>query len=416
MGESVKEVVFTEQFYYPESWGGAQLPRDVTTFLARCKTRVEVICGSDRYTPVDDTAEQDPRAAGVVIRRIPRLLGGSARYCRALKQLWFYLACVPLLLFRRSPALFVTQTNPPLVVPIVALAALVHRRPLVIIAQDIYPEVLFAHGMANRNGIPGRFLAAIFRWAYRRATKVVALGGVMAERLISKGVRQHRIAIISNWATGDLSVNRGEADDLRREWGLGGLFVVLYSGNVGIAHDVETPIAALRILLTHSEDIRLVVIGQGSRLADAKRAASRAGVSHAMQWHSWVPAARLPGTLGLADVALVTLRQGFEGLVVPSKLMGYMARGIPTVYVGPYSDVEQVLNESGGGKCVRNGDAEGLCHHIRMLMSHHELAAATGAAALRYYQAHLSRDRGLHKYAAVIGAAASERRQATDAG
>jgi glycosyltransferase involved in cell wall biosynthesis len=411
VGESVKAVVFTEQFYYPEGWGGAQLPRDVTTFLARCNVRVEVICGSDKYASVDDESDGDPRSAGVVIHRIPRLLGGSTHYHKASKQIWFYLGCVPLLLFRRSPSVFVTQTNPPLVVPLVALAALVHRRPFVIIAQDIYPEVLFAHGMAARNGLWGRLLSAIFSWAYRRAAKVVALGGVMARRLASKGVHERQIAIISNWATGELSIDRSDANNLRRDWGLEGQFVILYSGNVGIAHDVETPISALRILLTHSANVRLVVIGDGSRIADAQRAARDAGVLHAVQFHALVPAARLPQTLGLAQVALVTLREGFEGLVVPSKLLGYMARGVPTVYVGPYSDVEQLLNESGGGKCVRNGDAEGLCQEILMLMVQPDRAAAMGAAALSYYHRHLSRSQGLQKYATVIGAAASGRRE-----
>jgi colanic acid biosynthesis glycosyl transferase WcaI len=409
VGGKVKAVVFTEQFYYPEGWGGAQLPRDLTIFLARCNARVEVICGSDRYASVDADGDpdEDPGAAGVVIYRIPRLLPGSIRDHKALKQLWFYLACIPLLLFRRSPELYVTQTNPPLVVPLVALAALAHRRPLVIIAQDIYPEVLFAHGMAKADGLWGRFLSMIFGWAYRRAVKVVALGEVMARRLSSKGVDERHIAVISNWATGELSIDRSEANKLRQDWHLEGHFVILYSGNVGIAHDVETPIAALRILLTHSMNIRLVVIGNGSRLADARRAAKEAGVLHAVQCHAPVPGAALPQTFGVAHVAMVTLREGFDGLVMPSKLLGYMARGLPTIYVGPYSDVEQVLNKSGGGLCVRNGDAEGLCREILTLIANPERAAAMGAAAASYYQAHLCRSRGLEKYATVIGAAAA---------
>src|SRR5256885_10913785 len=44
-------------------------------------------------------------------------------------------------------------------------------------------------------------------------------------------------------------------------------------------------------------------------------------------FHDLVPAEDLPLSMGVADLALVTLRDGFEGVVVPNKLLGYMARG-----------------------------------------------------------------------------------------
>jgi len=398
----MKSLVFTEQFYYPEGWGGAQLPRDVTSHLAQRGARVEVICGSDQYAPAEESQDDDPRRSGVIIRRIPRLLAGSIHHRKLLRQLWFYVGCLPLLCLRRSPDLFVTQTNPPLVVPLVAFAALLHRRPFLIIAQDIYPEVMFAHGMSTPRGLPGRVLTLMFCWAYRRATRVVALGQVMAQRLVKKGVPQGRVDVISNWATGDESIDRDDRNGLREEWGLTGHFVILYSGNIGVAHDVETPIAALKILLERSPEARLLFIGKGSRLADAQRAATDAGVSHAVQFRPPVPAARLPQTLGLAHVALATLRVGFEGLVVPSKVLGYMARGLPTLYVGPHSDIEQFLLASQGGMCFRNDAAEELAAGLQALMDAPGRLRLMGERAASYYQNHLSRATGLRMYADLV--------------
>lgn len=402
VGLRAARVVFTEQFYYPEGWSGAQLPRDVTVHLARRGVRVEVICGSDQYATTEADRCEDPRCAGVIIKRTPALLGGPIHRRKLLKQLVFYAAAFPLLVFRRAPDLFMTQTNPPLLVPLVALTALIRGRPFVIIAQDIYPEVMFAHGMSRPEGLLGRLLTRVFSWAYRRATNVVALGATMAQRLICKGVHPDRIEIISNWATGDEGIVRDERNELREAWGLSGKFVVLYSGNLGVAHDIDTPLAALRILLQETADVRLVFIGQGSRLADAQRAVAEGGVAHAVQFRSLVPAALLPHSLGLADVALVTLREGFEGLVVPSKLLGYMARAIPTLYVGPYGDVEQMLVESGGGSSVRNGDARGMAQFIRSWMRHPAALRQLGAAGERYYKERLAKPQGLERYATLV--------------
>jgi glycosyltransferase involved in cell wall biosynthesis len=400
---SPSTLVFAEQFYYPEGWGGAQLLRDLTTHLAASGWNVEVICGSDRYAPelAGDEAD-DPTVRGVEIRRTPRLFLGNIHRLKLLKQVAFYCCCLPLLLGRRRPSLFVAQTNPPLIVPLVALAALVHRRPFAIIAQDVYPEVLFAHGMVEAHGIAGRLLRQVFAWAYRRAARVVALGEVMRSRLIDKGADADRVVVISNWATGDVAFDRAKARELRAEWGLQDRFVILYSGNIGIAHDVETPMAALKLLLEWLPNVTLLFVGRGARLADAQRAAADAGVAHAVEFRPLVSSVRLPQTIGIANVALVTLREGFEGLVVPSKLFGYMARALPTLYIGPPSDAELILTASGGGICCRNGAAAATADAIRRLSEDPQQLRSMGAAAALYYESHLSRAIGLAKHARLI--------------
>ncbi|MGH2569256.1 MAG: glycosyltransferase, partial [Bacteroidota bacterium] len=225
-----RRLVFVEQYYYPEGWGGAQLPRDITRHLARAGFDVHVICGSDRYVSFGAQTPDDPRVDGVTIHRIPRVLGGEIHEQKLLKQVWFYVAALPLLLFRKSPDLYITQTNPPLVVPLVLLAAALHRRPAMIIAQDLYPEVVFAHGMLSRRSFLGRILQRVFRAAYSRAACVISLGAVMSERLVAKGVDRKRIHLISNWATGALDPVNDEPNPLRQEWGLCGKFVLLYAG------------------------------------------------------------------------------------------------------------------------------------------------------------------------------------------
>ena len=395
-------IVFIEQFYYPEGWGGAQLPRDVTVDLARHRMDVEVICGSDQYAAVEGDSAEDPTVSGVRIRRIPRLLGGDIHRHKLLRQLWFYACALPLLLLRRRPDLIVAQTNPPLVVPLAMLAARVHRRPGMIVAQDIYPEVMLAHGMLREDALATRVLRRVFGWAYRRARTVVSLGPVMTDRLLAKGVARGRIVEVCNWATGEETVVRGAANRLRSAWGLDGCLVLLYSGNLGIAHDVETPIRAMQQLRERLPNLRLVFVGKGSRLEQARALATELGLDDVVQFRGFVPLELLPHSLGLADAALVTLLPGFEGLVVPSKLLGYMARGVPTLYVGPDSDVARLVAQSGGGACVAAGDVAAFVRSVTNWASQPEALRAAGEAAAAYYEARLSRTRGLAAYRQAV--------------
>ena len=114
---SKTRLVFAEQFYYPDGWGGAQIPRDITIHLARAGFDVCVVCGSDQYATVQGDPGPSPAAFGVRIVHLPKLTSGEIHKHKLLRQVWFYLLAMPVLLAVHRPAMLLTQTNPPLLVP-----------------------------------------------------------------------------------------------------------------------------------------------------------------------------------------------------------------------------------------------------------------------------------------------------------
>jgi colanic acid biosynthesis glycosyl transferase WcaI len=392
-------VLFLEQYYYPEGWGGAQLPRDVTVDWARAGYRVAVVCGSEQYARSEEQDMEDPRSAGVVIRRIPALVKGDVRRRKVLRQAWFLLAVLPAMVAGARPDVLVTQTNPPVAVLLTAVISRLRRRPYVIIAQDLYPEVIFAHGMLSRHTLLGKLLTVVFARAYGGAAAVVSLGPRMTSRLVEKGVTAERVWQIPNWATGDLRVIRGAANELRRSWNLEGKFVVLYSGNLGVAHDCETLLRAVAISSDRIAHLRLVFIGGGTRSEEARKLVHELKLERIVLFKPFVPFALLPQTYGLADLSVVTLLPGFDGLVVPSKLLGNMARGVPTLYIGPpASDVDIWLQESGGGVSIANGDADAAAECLTMCVRDAGRLEEFGAAARRFYDDRLRRELALDQY------------------
>ncbi len=348
----------------------------------------------------------DPRTSGVRIRRIPRLIGGDIHSLKLLRQLWFYACALPMLVFRRRPDLIVTQTNPPLVVPIAVLAARLHRRPCMIIAQDIYPEVMRAHGMIDERSWSAGLLTRVFGWAYRSARAIVSLGPVMTERLLAKGVSSERIIEICNWATGDETVVRGEANRLRDEWGLAGCFVLLYSGNLGIAHDVETPIRAMQDAQgpCAGPQARLRRQGQPPRPGEGPGPRARAGGCRAVPCVRAVRAAAAqPGTRGCGARHAAAGIRGSRGAEQAARIHG--ARGADSVR-GP----GQRRGEAGRAverRQVRSGGSRRrVCGHGRAVGPERVDLRASGEAAAAYYDAHLSKAKGLAAYRNAVARAA----------
>lgn len=396
-------ILFLEQFFWPEGWGGAELPRTLTMHLAQRGFDVEVICGTDQYAPLEeDAAASDPRRAGVRITRVPALWRGDYRRRKLLRQLWFYAAVIPRLLLRRPPDLMMQQTNPPLLVVLSALASWLWRRPLVVIAMDLYPEVVTASGMLGADDWRARLLASVFGRAYRRACRVVSLGPVMTERLRAKGVAPRCITEIQNWATGPEGIDAAAAVRLRAEWGLEGRFVVLYTGNLGVAHEFDTFLEGLAQAVRVEPRIVLVIVGRGSRLEEVRTRVAALSLGAHVCFQDFVPAGRLPAVLGLADVALVTLREGFAGLVVPSKLYGYLARALPVLYVGPRSDARLVVESSGAGVAVCSGGASEVGDALLGLAGDEPRREQMGRAARDVYENSLTASHALARYEAVV--------------
>jgi len=394
---------FLEQYYYPDAWGGAQIPRDITTALSRAGFDVTVFCGSEAYVEGTDGGVVDPRDSGVKIARVPRLLAGQARTRKYLRHLWFCVVVAPMLVLRRPFDLYVTQTNPPLGVLVMSAVSRLMRRPLLIIAQDVYPETLIAHG-ANPRSFAMRLLRRAFDAAYKSARRIVVLGPIMSRRVTAKGVAESRIVEISNWATGADGVVRGEENRLRKDWSIGDRFVVMYSGNLGLGHEFDTLLEGFARARLQLPKLALIFVGGGGRLGEVRNRVRHLGLSDEVQFRDFVAADLLPHSLGLADLSVVTLRPGFEGLMVPSKVLTYMAHRAPVLYVGPHSDVTELIERSDCGFVIENGDVGGVAQALVRAATDLEKLRQMGRRGESWLQENLTRELALAKYVQLVDA------------
>lgn len=394
---TARHAVFVDQFYYPDSSAIAQLLTELTVGLKERGWRVGVVTSRDEYAKPERPAPVDPEAVGVEVRRTPRLAAGSIRRRRLLRQLWFYATATLGILAAPAPPLYVAQTTPPLTPACVALAARLKRRPYALIAQDIYPEILSAHGLLDPSKGVYRLIKLIVDRAYQGAVLVVSLGPYMTRRLLEKGVKGGRIEEISNWGVGDVRPWTGP-NPLRQEWGLEDKFVVLYSGNMGLGHEFETFLEGAAGAKAELPELAVVFVGGGPRRKGIEAWVSEHGAEGWTLFRPYQPLDRLRESLGMADLSLVTMREGWKGLVVPSKVLGILAMGSPSLYVGPESDVSVLLDRFAAGAQVRNGDVRGVRDAILRAARDEGWRRAVGENAARGYNKYLSRDAMIDRY------------------
>lgn len=317
-----------------------------------------------------------------------RLAGRSADY------LIFHLKAGVRVAFGSRPDFVVALTTPSLLPATVRVICDARRVPYGVWAMDLHPEVEERLGL-----LPGPLareaLRAMGAYGYKGADFVVGLGPCMAGKIRAKGVPRERIHEIPVWSRGQiLRPVDPVQNSLRRRLGYSmSDFVVLYSGNAGLAHEFG-PIVEAMGELRDDEDVHFLFVGDGPRRCEIEHAVSRLRIDR-FRYLEYFKRDELSALLGVGDLHLLSLRQDMAGLLAPSKLFGSMAAGRPVLMLGPNdSDPAIVIDREGIGVVVDLRELDGgialagrrLASEIRELRDDVDRRRALGLRARRAFE------------------------------
>jgi glycosyltransferase involved in cell wall biosynthesis len=111
----------------------------------------------------------------------------------------------------------------------------------------------------------------------------------------------------------------------------------------------------------------------------------------------------LPYSLTACDLSLVSMDEGMEGLVAPSKLYPAMSTGRPLAVICPrQAYLHQLIADANCGATFENRDGRGLANFIKFLMSDRQQAERMGKSGRRYLQAHFTPQEIAKQYVRVL--------------
>jgi glycosyltransferase involved in cell wall biosynthesis len=437
---SVPTILLLNQYYAPDEAATAQMLADLGEGLAARGARVVAITSDRSYADPSRRYPARETIRGVEVRRVRTTGFGRATKPGRIADYFTFLAGAKLqLLFGPAPDAVVSLSTPPLVALLGSFIGRIRGARTLFWSMDVYPDVAYELGAIRKGSLTGRLVASLARLTHRLPDVVVALGDTMKAKLEEGGAND--VAVIHNWADGDaIRPMPVETNELRRAWGWSDRFVILYSGNMGLGHEFETALlGTARVALNAEGGLRnaesggptprLAFIGAGPRRHEIEQRAVDLGLLEAQASHSefripnsefapaTVPPLRIPHSefrihfrpplprdqiamsLTAADVHLVTMRDGMQGLIVPSKIYGILAAGRPTIYVGPAEG--EIYEIVAGGACgvhVAIGDAAGFANAVERYASDPALVRAHGENARRLFDERFTRERGIEEF------------------
>jgi len=348
-------ILFINRVYPPESGATGRVLEYLARELVKTGWEVSVVTTSGERTK-SGWSQRD----GVKVIRVESPFSKENMILRAVGYGLMLPSLLIGTLFQPRADVVVTMTDPPMSAVLGPVLKFLRGSLLIHWAQDLYPEVAEEVGVFRKGSVAEVLLRAISSASLKSHDLVVSVGRCMSERLSRRGIPSERIRLISNIGMERDIIPCGSRDNpFRIRNGISPeTLVVMYSGNLGRAHDFETILEAARLLKEQGErGILFLFVGEGPSRSTVERDAAAAGLSN-VRFLPPQPGSTISESLGAADLHLVTMKGGMSGLVVPSKFYGVLAAERPCLFVGPLdSEVARVISEVGCGEVI--GISEG---------------------------------------------------------
>ena len=365
-------VLLVSDSYPPEIRSAAELIRDLAVELAGRGHDVNVVTSWPRYNLSDDARTrvltQQAVEEGVRVIRVRSPAHhkvGKVR--RGLAELALRFALWQAIRRLVAPPVdHVLVYSPPLSLAWVgARARRAYRARFVLNVQDLFPQNAIDLGIL-RSRLLIRFFAGMEHRAYRAADAVfVHSHGNLKFLTDRRSVPKDKVSVVHNWIDVDrFRVPRGT---YRARYGLNGRFVVLFAGVMGPSQGLHLVVEAAR-RLRHLPDLIFLLVGDGAERQGLQATVNQHGLTN-VAFRPFVRAEDYPKLVCSADAGLVCLSPNNRTPVVPAKLLGYMAGGLPVIAaLQKNSDAHHVIAESRCGLSATSDDPDNLVRMVETIM------------------------------------------------
>ncbi|WP_448561768.1 glycosyltransferase family 4 protein [Trichothermofontia sp.] len=405
LGDTPIQLKIITQFFPPDYAPTGQLIRDLADFLSQQGVRVSVFTGQPGYAFQQTAAPKAEAIGPIQVQRTrstylwPRRIRG-----KVVGGVLFYLrSALHLLRHACRHHILVLTTAPPFLHSLGYFIHLIFGTPYVCILYDFYPDIAVQLGVVSERHWLVRLWHRVNQQVWARSQAIVVLTATMQQRLVEKyPAIADKVVVIHNWA----DPQRIQPIAKHRNWfaqqhQLVNDFVVLYSGNLGRCHDLDTILGAAQLLQTQPQ-IKFLFIGGGARYPDCQAQVQALGLTNVV-FLPYQDVAVLPYSLTAGDLSLVSIGPGMEGLVAPSKLYAALAAGRPIAAIcDAHSYLRTLIQEAQCGQSFRHQDSQGLATFIQTLYRNPDLSQCLGRAARQYLQTHFSLAVSGHRYFQVV--------------
>ncbi|MEO1390554.1 MAG: glycosyltransferase family 4 protein [Cyanobacteria bacterium J06634_6] len=399
-----KKLSVVTQFFPPDYAATGQLIEELVRHLGAQGIDIKVFSGQPAYAFHNSCAPrlEEHGLVTIVRSRTTQIWGGRLRGKTLNGLLFAVRTALHLIKNCRRRDLVLLTTAPPFLPVLGYLANILLGMPYVCLLYDLYPDIAIELDVVSRKNWIAKCWRSLNRRVWMRAQELIVLSPDMKQRIVNLCPKvEGKTHVIHSWADHEKIIPIAKADNwFAQEHNLVNKFTVLYSGNMGRCHDIDTIFeAALKL---KNEPIQFVCIGSGAKRDQLIAKVNKHKLSNFL-FLPYQPKSALPYSLTACDLSLVSVNPGMESLVAPSKVYSALASGRPIAAVcPPHTYLKDMLETSNSGAWFDNGDSQGLATFIKALSQNSYRVKSMGHAARRYLENNYTPEIIAEQYADIL--------------
>jgi glycosyltransferase involved in cell wall biosynthesis len=323
--------------YYPHN--ESRVEREAMALVKR-GLGVDVICLRATGEPAMDMTD------GVHIYRLPvRRHRGSGLVLQLLEYLSFLILAFFKLIGLNARRRYSTVQvhNLPDFLVFAALGPKMSGAKIILDLHDLMPEFFAASSGHSMSSLPVRLLVWQEQLSCRFANHVITVTNSWRETLIKRGVSPTKVSVVMNLPDSRIFYRNNAAEvDAADE----NSFRLIYHGTLSYRYGVDLLLHSISSLQGQIPGIELMIHGQGEYLDELLELHKSLDLGDRVYFSTnYMPITDLPRMIQSANVGIVPYRRNiFTDGILPTKLMEYVALGVPVV-AARTPIIEEYFNE-----------------------------------------------------------------------
>lgn len=335
---------------------------------------------------------------GIPVIRVKTLPHHNVNYIvRALSQLLMPLQfLLKLRKYKIEPDAVIIY-SPPL--PLALVGSWLRRKNVRILlnVQDLFPQNAIDLGIL-KNKAQIKFFQAIEHYAYRTAD-VVTVHSEGNRKMVLKQYPEldSKLRLLHNWVDIDHHATHTDNEDhgtvdFRKKWNITQKYVAVFAGVMGPSQYLEL-ILYVAEQLQDLTDLLFLFVGDGKEKENLIAIAKNKNLNN-VRFEGFISRDVYPDLLAISSIGLVCLSPQNKTPVVPGKILGHMAAGIPVVaFLHTASDGHQLVKDASCGISVFSNDWNACASTLRNFMSDSEQFTEIGLRGKSYAIEHFSKEK-----------------------
>ena len=282
--------------------------------------------------------------------------------------------------------------SPPLTLALVgSMVKKKYRAKFILNVQDIFPQNAIDLGILT-NPLLIRLFEKIEKKAYHDAD-IVTVHSESNRRFITRNNRfaPNKIVTLHNWIDLEEFQTNDKTGIFRKIFPhIRNKFVFFFGGVLGPSQGLDFIIDAARHI-SHIKEIIILLVGDGlkkERLEEKVKAYQLENVI----FHQFVSKSDYHGLLADVHVGLVCLSRKNKTPVVPGKILGYMAAGVPVLaFLNKESDGHQIIREARCGYSEYSDDPQKAAELMLKMYQERNFLKEFGVNGSNYAGKHFSK-------------------------